>query len=135
MALANPKSAAIDVASEESRSALAKMVIKLFRLWGISTNDQLELLGLSPKSRAMLAKYEKGEVLPATRDILDRVGWLLAIHKALRLLYPYNEDLRYSWVSRRNKAFDNLTPLDVMKEQGIIGIAKVSRYLDFYRGL
>jgi len=64
----------------------------------------------------------------------DRVGWLLAIHTALRLLYPRNEELRYSWVNRRNAAFDNLTPLAVMKEQGIIGIARVSRYLDFYRG-
>jgi hypothetical protein len=40
----------------------------------------------------------------------------------------------YSWVNRRNEAFSNLTPLAVMKEQGIIGIARVSRYLDFYRG-
>ncbi|MDD5286061.1 MAG: MbcA/ParS/Xre antitoxin family protein, partial [Desulfuromonadaceae bacterium] len=76
-----------------------------------------------------------GEALPESRDTLDRVGWLMAIHKALGLLYPYNEDVRYSWVTRRNKAFDNLTPLDVMREQGIIGIARVSRYLDHYRGL
>lgn len=135
MALAQTKNPEIDLASEESRGALSKMVIKLFRLWNLSTADQLDLLGLSPKSRAMLAKYGKGEALPGTRDILDRVGWLLAIHKALRLLYPQNEDIRHSWVSRRNAAFNNLTPLTVMKEQGIIGIAKVARYLDHYRGL
>ena len=134
MNLAHAKSADIDLSSNDSRSALAKLVVKLFLRWGLSTADQLELLGLSPNSRAMLSKYGKGEALPATRDILDRVGWLLAIHKALSLLYPKNEDIRYSWVSRRNTAFDNLTPLTVMKEQGIIGIAKVARYLDFYRG-
>lgn len=134
MNLANAKSADIDLSSNDSRSALAKLVVKLFLQWGLSTADQLELLGLSPNSRAMLSKYGKGEALPATRDILDRVGWLLAIHKALSLLYPKNEDIRYSWVSRRNTAFNNLTPLTVMKEQGIIGIAKVARYLDFYRG-
>jgi hypothetical protein len=38
-------------------------------------------------------------------------------------------------VTRRNKQFDNLPPLDVMKEQGIIGIAKVARYLEHYRGI
>jgi len=134
MNVVREKSADVDLSSSDSRSALAKMLIKLFRLWGLSTADQLELLGLSPNSRAMLSKYGKGEALPATRDILDRAGWLLAIHKALRLLYPQNEDIRYSWVSRRNTAFNNLTPLTVMKEQGIIGIAKVARYLDFYRG-
>ena len=135
MALAHAKNPEIDLASEESRGALSKMVIKLFRLWNLSTADQLDLLGLSPKSRAMLTRYGKGEALPGTRDILDRVGWLLAIHKALRLLYPQNEDIRHSWVSRRNTAFNNLSPLTVMKEQGLIGIAKVARYLDHYRGL
>lgn len=124
----------INLYAPETRTTLAKMVIKLFQLWEISTADQLNLLGLSPKSRAMLTKYAKGDALPATRDMLDRVGWLLSIHKALGLLYPRNEDVRYTWVKQRNTAFDNLTPLEVMKEQGIIGIAKVARYLDFYRG-
>lgn len=124
-----------DFRSLEGRAALAKMVTKLFVLWGLPTADQLELLGLSTKSRAMLSKYAKGDALPESRDTLDRVGWLLAIHKALRLLYPQNPEIRYSWVNRRNEAFNNLKPLDVMKEQGIIGLARVSRYLDHYRGL
>lgn len=124
-----------DFRSPEGRAALAKMVMKLFGYWELSTADQLELLGLSAKSRAMLSKYAKGDALPEGRDTLDRVGWLLAIHKALRLLYPQNPEIRYSWVNRRNEAFNNLKPLDVMKEQGIIGLARVSRYLDYYRGL
>lgn len=134
MEQANFKSSEIILESAESRKGLAALAMKLFQLWGLSTADQLDLLGLSPKSRAMLSKYARGEALPATRDMYDRVGWLLAIHKALRLLYPRNEEIRYSWVNRRNAAFGNLAPLDVMKEQGIIGIARVARYLDFYRG-
>lgn len=134
MAYAHIKKDRVDLESAESRKALATLVIKLFHLWDLDTASQLELLGLSPKSRSMLSKYAKGEALPSTRDMYDRVGWLLAIHKALRLLYPRNEDIRYSWVNRRNVAFDNLSPLDVMREQGIIGIARVARYLDFYRG-
>lgn len=125
----------IDVFSPESRHGLAKMVTRLFQLWDIPTADQLNLLGLSQNSRALLGKYRSGSALPESRDTLDRVGWLLAIHKGLGLLYPYNENIKYSWVTRRNKAFGNLTPLDVMKEQGIIGIARVARYIDFYRGL
>jgi len=126
--------ATVNLESNESRQALARMVIRLLQHWKISTADQLNLLGLSETSRAMLSRYSRGEALPSTRDMKDRVGWLLSIHKALRLLYPRNEEMRYSWVNRRNAAFDNLTPLAVMKEQGIIGIARVSRYLDFYRG-
>lgn len=134
MAETNLKINEVVLESTESRKGLAALAVKLFQLWGLSTSDQLDLLGLSPKSRAMLSKYARGEALPATRDMYDRVGWLLAIHKALRLLYPRNEEIRYSWVNRRNAAFDNLAPLEVMKEQGIIGIARVARYLDFYRG-
>ena len=125
----------LDLQSPEARGELAKMVIQLFTHWGLSTSDQLELLGLSTKSRGLLARYAKGEALPEGRDSLDRVGWLLSIHKALRLLYPHNPEIRYTWVSRRNTAFANLTPLAVMKEQGIIGLARVARYLDYYRGL
>ena len=126
--------AEIDLDAETSRSEIAKLVIRLFGRWKLSAADQLDLLGLSPRSRSMLARYAKGEALPLNRDMIDRAGWLLAIHKALRLLYPQNEDIRYSWVTRRNTAFDNLTPIAVMKEQGLIGIAKVARYLDFIRG-
>ena len=134
MALAKKRQAHVDLDAPDSRKALAKMVMQLFRLWKISTADQLNLLGLSGNSRAMLSKYTRGEAVPSTRDMQDRVGWLLSVHKALRLLYPRNEEMLYSWVNRRNEAFDNLAPLAVMKEQGIIGIARVSRYLDFYRG-
>lgn len=124
----------LDLTSEESRVNLAKLLTKLFDLWKLSTVEQLELLGQSPNSRANLTKYRQGSPLPNLRDLIDRAGWLLAIHKALRLLYPYNDILRYSWIKQRNKAFDNLTPLELMQQEGIIGIAKVSRYLDFQRG-
>lgn len=125
----------IDLSTPAARKTMAKALIKLFDHWDIDTPTRLNLLGLSENSRALLAQYRKGEKgLPSSRDALDRAGWLLAIHKALRLLFPYNQELRYSWVRRRNQAFDNHTPLEMMLERGIIGLANVSRYLDFQRG-
>lgn len=124
-----------DFEQADERKKLAEVLMRLFALWNLDTATQLNLLGLSANSRALLSKYRDGQhPLAATRDSLDRAGWLLAIHKALRLLYPKNETLRYSWVKRRNQAFENLTPLEVMQEQGMLGIAKVSRYLDYLRG-
>lgn len=125
----------IDLTTEESRSRLAKLLTNLFTRWELNNTEQLNLLGLSPTSRSLLTKYRRGGPLANSRDMLDRAGWLLAIHKALRLLYPRNEALRYSWVKRRNRDFDNYTPLELMMREGIIGIAKVSRYLDMERGL
>jgi hypothetical protein len=125
----------VDLEDPNARKKLAIMLMKLFEHWELNQRSQTNLLGISELSRSTLDKYRKGEnALPKTRDMLDRVGYLLAIHKALRLLYPKNPHVRYSWVSRPNRAFDNLTPLEVMQSQGVLGIARVARYLDFIRG-
>lgn len=125
----------INIENGEARKKLARMVTRLFELWNITTADQLELLGLSRTSRAQLSKYRNGGAVPSSRDMLDRIGWLLSIHKSLRLLYPRNEKIRYTWVKRRNRILDDQRPLDIMKHQGLIGVARVARYLDFLRGI
>jgi len=125
----------MDLDSPDARKVMAKALMKLFDQWRIDNNTQLNLLGLSSNSRSLLNRYRRGDQgIPTSRDAMDRAGWLLAIHKALRLLFPHNEALRKSWVSRKNSAFDNQTPLEYMTERGIIGLANVSRYLDFQRG-
>ena len=107
------------------------MLISLFERWQLDTASQLNLLGLSETSQPLLGMYaEEKEPLPDNRDTLDRVGWLLGIHKSLRLLYPKNESFRYDWVNKHNEEFNNLTPLDVMKTRGFLGVAEVARYLD-----
>jgi len=125
----------VNIENSDARRKLARMVTRLFELWELPTADQLELLGLSRTSRAQISKYRKGGALPSSRDMLDRIGWLLSIHKSLRLLYPRNENIRYTWVKRRNQILDDQRPLDIMKYQGLIGIARVARYLDFIRGM
>ena len=127
--------APINIESSEARKKLALMVTRLFELWNVTTADQLELLGLSRTSRAQISKYRSGGAVPSSRDMLDRIGWLLSIHKSLRLLYPRNENIRYTWVKRRNRVLDDQRPLDIMKYQGLIGVARVARYLDFLRGM
>ena len=120
----------IDLSSPEARSALAKMITRLFALWGASPADQLALLGLTSEHTSVLREFETGAPLPNGEDVLGRVGRLLAIHKLLGLLYPYNDDLRYSWVSRANQALDGRTPLAVMVAGGIAGMDEVRRLLD-----
>jgi hypothetical protein len=125
----------INIESSDDRRKLARMVTRLFELWHLPAADQLELLGLSRTSRAQISRYRQGGALPSSRDMLDRIGWLLSIHKSLRLLYPQNEGIRSTWIKRRNRILDDQRPLDIMKYQGLIGIARVARYLDFLRGM
>ncbi len=121
------------VASQD-RGALAKMVMALFDHWDLNTEDQAAMLGIAAGNRATLTRYRKGEPIGTSRDQLERVGHLLGIHKNLRLLFPQNRELAYRWMSTRNKAFDNLTPVDVIKDWGFAGLLMVRAYLDRARG-
>ena len=106
------------------------MVMTLLEHWKLPAEDQAALLGITTTNRTALTRYRKGEAIGSSRDQFDRVGHLLGIHKNLRLLFPQNRDLAYRWMSTRNKAFDNLTPVDVVKEQGFSGLLRVRTYLD-----
>ena len=114
----------------DDRSALAKMVMKLLDHWKLSTEDQAAMLGIASSNRAALSNYRSGKPIGTSRDQYERVSHLLGIHKNLRLLFPQNRDLAYRWMSTRNKAFDNLTPVEVIKEWGFAGLLIVRGYLD-----
>lgn len=122
------------IAASQDRGALAKMVMALFDHWDLNTEDQAALLGIAAGNRATLTRYRKGEPIGTSRDQLERVGHLLGIHKNLRLLFPQNRELAYRWMSTRNKAFDNLTPVEVVKDWGFAGLLMVRAYLDRARG-
>ena len=124
-----------DLADKATRRDLARVLAALFARWDLPGDAQLALLGLSPESRKLLPQYRRGErALPNTRDTLDRAGYLLGIHKGLRLLFPEDEILRYGWIRRRNRLLGERTPLDVMLDEGLVGLARVARFVDFQRG-
>ena len=118
----------------EDKGALARMVMTLLDHWQLDTEDQATLLGLAPGNRAALARYRKGEPIGSTRDQFERVGHLLGIHKNLRLLFPHNRDLAYRWMSTRNRAFEQRTPVELVREWGFAGLLAVRAYLDRARG-
>lgn len=120
-----------DLAAPDSRAALARVVTRLFDYWSLDTGEQLELLGLCSNSTARLERFRRGVAVRISRDTLDRIGWLLSIHKSLQLIYPHNELLRREWISRRNLNFENHTPVEVMREGGLIGVARIAQHLEW----
>lgn len=119
---------------EIDRRAIARMLSKLFDHWQLSTEEQLDALGLATTNRAALARYRRGEPIASSRDTLERAGHLLGIHKNLRLLFPHNRELAYGWMKLRNRAFDHRAPIDVIREYGFAGLLMVLAYLDRARG-
>jgi len=124
-----------DPRSREGREALSGMVMRLFAHWDISLQDQAALLGLSEGSRTTLARYRKGDPLADNRDLLDRVGNLLSIHRSLRILFPKNRELVYRWPTAPNKAFNGRSPVGIIRDEGFLGLLTVRRYLDMQRGI
>ena len=125
---------AIDVkTTREARERLARLVTRLFEHWQLSTTEQAALLGLSPDNRSTLSRYRKGEPLADSRDLLDRAGHLLGIHKSLRILFPRDRDLAYRWMTTPNRRLA-ARPVDVVVERGFEGLLALRRYLDYERG-
>lgn len=121
------------VADRERRARLAKMVATLLDHWQLSAAEQTAVLGLSVSSRSTLARYRKGEPLSDSRDLMDRAGHILGIHKSLRILFPHDRDLAYRWVKQPNRRL-GARPLDLVLQHGFEGLLAIRRYLDFERG-
>ena len=127
------KHVAVDATSREARGRLASMVTQLLDRWHLSAVEQAQALGLSSGSRSTLARYRSGEPLADSRDLLDRAGHLLGIHKSLRLLFPHDRDLAYRWMTQPNRRLGG-RPVDIVIEHGFEGLLAVRRFLDFQRG-
>jgi hypothetical protein len=120
--------------TRDERVVLARAVTKLFELWRLSAADQLMLLGLNESNRIALQRYARGEAIAANRDLLERVGHLLGIHKSLKLLYPHNADIVSGWMGSPNASFDGATPTEVVRRFGFAGLLMVRGTLDRMRG-
>jgi hypothetical protein len=134
LALKDSGTTDVNPKTREGRAALARMVTKLFDHWKLSTQEQMALLGLSEGSRMSLTRYRKGEPLADSRDLMDRAANLLSIHRSLRILFPRNRDLVYTWPTTPNRAFEGQTPVELIRKEGFLGLLVVKRYLDFERG-
>jgi hypothetical protein len=118
---------------DPDRRKLASLVMKLFAKWNLDNATCLRLLGMSPNSRSLLAGYRAGtKALPANPDTLDRVSYLLGIHKGLRMLFPHDQTLRFGWVKMPNRRLDGRAPLAIMCNN-MVGLARVARYVDWQR--
>ena len=113
-----------------NRIAISRMIMQLFTQWAINTQEQLDLLGLARNNRTTLVSYRNGRPISENRDSLERAGHLLAIHKNLRLLFSDDKRLESQWLKTRNRAFDGLTPIELVGEFGFVGLLMVRGYLD-----
>lgn len=100
--------------------------------WRLSTEEQMDLLGLD--SRSTFFSWKRAQDARLDRDQLERVSHVLGIYKSLRILFS-SASQADAWVKKPNTAgmFDGKPALDRMRD-GIRGLYAVRLYLDAQRG-
>lgn len=112
--------------------AALRTVFNIAQAWGLSARETRTLLGSPPEST--FYKWKAGRVGVVSRDLLERVSYLLGIYKALQVLLPA-PDAADAWIKRPNDAplFNGRSALDLMLSGNVADIYLVRQYLDAQR--
>ncbi len=110
-----------------------KGFFEIAKCWGLSTQEQRTLLGDLPRST--FHKYQKLPEVALSRDLLERISYILGIYKNLGILFS---DARSAdtWIRRPNTAypFNGQSALERMLAGSVTDLAAVREYLDAERG-
>ena len=96
----------IHAADELPDEAVMQLVDRLFDRWQLDEQTRRRLLSIGQDSSVA----GNG----GSSAALVRARQLLTIHAGLRCLFPDDPELRWNWVTMRNKSLDGSTPLAVM---------------------
>ncbi len=120
-----------EILTEEERGHLARALMQLFDRWGLESAQRTALLGLPEETKARsLTRLRQGEPLPADEEIMDRARYLLEIEHALDTALPMNAAITEAWIFTENMLLGNRRPLDVMIDDGVEGLKRVSNSLN-----
>lgn len=104
--------------------------LEISRRWGLGTDEQIRLLGSPGRSTFFKWKKDGGALPPDTEE---RLSHILAIWKALRILFTIDERGEH-WMRKANDFFEGQSALDVMLRGRVTDIYAVRQYLDAQRG-
>lgn len=106
------------------------LIDQLFTHWKISPENKLMLLGFEHEVGDISSIFDHILTHENTRDLLDRIVYLLTIHESLRIIFPRNNNLAYGWMTARCYDFDGNRPIDIVKNNGLIGLNILNKYLE-----
>lgn len=121
--------------SEQERLDLGLLVTEIFDHWKLSDDDQICLLGLPESTKPReLTRYRHGQVpLPQEDELIDRAKHILGIQQSLEVLFPLNRNMPKLWLRSKYRPLHKRIPLQLMIEEGLVGMDLVWRSLDCTR--
>jgi len=101
--------------------------------WKLSARQERVLLGSPPESTFF--KWKKAQQGNLSRDVLERISYVIGIYKSLQILFPDNARAD-EWISRPNSAplFQGQSALQRMLSGNVGDLFVVRQYLDAQRG-
>lgn len=86
-------------------------------------------------SRSTLSKYQKLPCIKLSRDLLERISYVLGIYKSLRLMYPTAEQPnRRVRLGTTELPFTGTSAMDYMTRGSMRHLMQTRRYFDAQRG-
>jgi hypothetical protein len=116
---------------ERRDEAALRAFFGLVELWGLTMDEARVLLG--QPSRARLYNWKAGRARGLPHDTVQRISYLLGIHKALQILYA-DPRMADGWIKRPNAAFGGQSALGRMLAGDVSDLAAVRAHLDAARG-
>ncbi len=123
--------------AEPDRKQMSEAALRTFfrivQAWGLDSEQQRTLLG-SP-ARSTFFQWKRRSSAALSRDVLERISYVLGVYSALQVLLPKPEAAD-AWVKRANSAtpFGGRSALDVMLSGNVGDLFLVRQYLDAQRG-
>jgi hypothetical protein len=113
--------------------AAVRTFFRIADAWQLSADEARTLLGDPPRSTFFGWKRDGDGNL--SRDVLERVSYVLGIYKALQILLPEAEAAD-AWIRQPNSAplFGGRPALDRMLSGNVADLYVVRQYLDGQRG-
>jgi hypothetical protein len=130
---ARPQARPVAVDRNLSGPAL-RAFFRIAALWGLDTAQERTLLGHPPSSTFF--KWKKSpQDANVSRDVLERISYVLGTFKALEILFP-DPARADAWLKRPNDAplFGGRSALDRMLGGNVSDLYVVRQYLDGQRG-
>lgn len=113
-----------EIKDQEALKALAESIGGFFDRLGIRQAEQRQLLGMENWAGAATKQ------LPSDPAVLQRVGHLLAIDRALQDLDAELPGSASWWMRTPQPMLSGQSPISVMLTQGILGMKKVRAILE-----
>src|SRR5690606_35028595 len=111
------------------------VVLNILDNWKCTVNEKMVLLGFTSRSTFNYAVKNPERYQGYSPDLLERMSYILNIHKSLRILYN-NENSQYGWVRKPNSEafFAGRSAMDVMLNGRVMDLWQVASRLNAWRG-